>query len=113
MKRLLLVVCTLGILLILLGGCRNAPLTEEQARQIAETKFRQFCANFHLLPSEFAAPVSTNVGGAQFAFEWKDKTPGHDFSILVSIDKDGAPNATYLGGRPGLPDPTKLPPSPN
>lgn len=110
MKRLVTILWMVGLLV---GGCRKAPLTLEQAQQIAETKFRQFCADFHLAPSEFAPPVLTDVGGAQFAFEWKDKAPDRGFSVLVSIDKDGVANATYLGGRPGLPDPTRLPRSPD
>jgi hypothetical protein len=110
MKQLFVMLCSLALLLV--GACRNAPLTQEQARQIAETKFRQFCINHNLLTTEFASPTATDVGGAQFAFQWKDKAPGSDFSVLVSIDKDGIAHATYLGGRLGLPDPAKMPPFP-
>lgn len=83
-------------------GCTRAPLTEEQGQKIARREFMRICSDSHYQPSSFAGPMRTGVGGAAFAYEWRDKTPNSDFGILVSVDKHGVPEAALLGHLPGV-----------
>ena len=83
-------------------GCTRAPLTEEQGQKIARREFMRICSDFHYKPDSFAGPMPTGVGGAAFAYEWRDKTPNSDFGILVSVDKRGVPEAASFGHLPGV-----------
>jgi hypothetical protein len=83
-------------------GCTRAPLTEDQGRTIAQREFMRTCSDFHYSPSSFAGPIPTGVGGAAFAYEWRDKTPSSDFGILVTVDERGVPGAAFLGHIPGV-----------
>jgi hypothetical protein len=81
-------------------GCTKAPLTEDQGREIARREFMRICSDFHYQPSSFTGPMRTEVGGAAFAYEWRDETPNSDFGILVSVDDHGLPHAALLGHIP-------------
>ena len=83
-------------------GCSRAPLTEDQGRKIAQREFMRICSDFHYKPSSFTGPTRTGVGGAAFAYEWRDETPNSDFGILVSVDEHGLPHAALLGHIPGV-----------
>ena len=108
MKAFSLVVVGTGLLL--LAACGRS-ITEEQARQDATKRFGKVSFRVHMNPSLFEGPLKTEVGGAAFAYQWKDKTPGSDFVVLVAVTSDGEINDTYRGHLPGLlPDTTKLPP---
>ena len=91
-------------LAFLIGACTKGGFTEPQARDIAQREFTKTCAVFHYNTDSFTGPIKTGVGrGALFAYQWREKTPGSDFGLLVSIDKDGIPHIAFLGKIPGMP----------
>lgn len=83
-------------------GCTKGPMTEEQGQKIARREFIRICSDFHYKPDSFAGPISTGVGGAAFAYEWRDKTPNSDFGLLITVDKHGVPEASSFGHLPGV-----------
>jgi hypothetical protein len=97
MKIFLFLVLSVGLLLAI--GC-GGPVTEAEARQTAQDRFAKVCTNFHYVPASFTGPTKTDVGGAAFAYEWKDKTPGRNFGVLITVDDGGVTNVSFLGTIP-------------
>lgn len=100
--RLSSLVIAISLAAFLEVGCTRAPLREDQGQEIARREFMRICSDFHYKSDSFAGPMPTGVGGAAFAYEWRDKTPNSDFGILVTVDKRGVPEAASFGHVPGV-----------
>ena len=72
-----------------------APITEQYARKAAEAQFEKLCRDFHLQPPDYEPPVPTDVGGADYAFEWKSKRPGVQ-SVLISVARGDVVEPTWV-----------------
>lgn len=97
MKLFLLLV--LSACSFLTAGCGGS-VTEAEARQAAQDRFAKVCKNFRYVPASFTGPSKTDVGGAAFAYEWKDKTLGRNFGVLITVDHGGVTNVSFLGTIP-------------
>ncbi|MEP6602330.1 MAG: hypothetical protein ABJB69_00095 [Spartobacteria bacterium] len=83
---------------MLLAGCdKRSP--EVVARELAQGEFSHYCANFHYNPALFDGSMLASDWHGEFEFQWKDRTPGSDFVILVTV-KNGWAEATFLGRDP-------------
>jgi len=91
---LLLSLCALGLAV----GC-GRPVTEAEALQAAKDRFAKVCARFHYDPTTFDGPIKTTVGGAAFAYEWREKSAGSDFRLLITVESDGAIANVATSGR--------------
>ena len=76
-----------AVVLLAIAGCSRGDADERNARARAELRFAQLCEESHLQPAEFDGPVRTEVGGADFAYEWKSKRKGQA-GVLISVTKD-------------------------
>lgn len=84
---------------LIFTGCGRLA-TEAEALQAAKERFSKVCANFNYAPSSFNGPLKTNVGGAAFAYEWKERKPESDFGILITVDETGYTNVSFVGTLP-------------
>jgi len=90
----------LGIFaLCFLIACEQGPKTEQRVREAAQEVFLKQCAHFHCDPNLFSGPTRIEVGGADFAYEWRYKDAGSDFGILVAVNRYGV-KPTYHGQPP-------------
>jgi hypothetical protein len=72
-----------------------APITEKYAHEAAQTEFEHLCRDFHLHSSDYEPPVSTSVGGADFAYQWKSKRPGVQ-TVLISVARGGIVEPAWI-----------------
>ncbi|BET65450.1 hypothetical protein ASA1KI_03680 [Opitutales bacterium ASA1] len=101
-----------AFVLLMVAGCGGAHLDDVEAEEIAVREFRRYCALVQIPASDFGKPIPVKISGVPFAFEWRDKNPGHTLLIRVSVDESGLARATREGERPGLLDPKSVPPPP-
>lgn len=97
MNRIYVLIAAVSVLLL---GCTGSRVTEAQALQAAKDRFVKVCANFHYTPLSFSGPTKTVVGGAAFAYEWKETAPASDFGVLITVDETGSTNVSLLGTLP-------------
>lgn len=71
-----------------------------EAQRAAIQRFSKVCANFNYTPWLFGGPVRTVVGGAAFAYEWKERQPASDFSVLITVDETGYTDVSFNGTAP-------------
>jgi hypothetical protein len=95
MKRVLHSLIAVATILLLIGCGRS--MTERDARQIAEGRYRQVCGEMHYCPSDLSGPTETSVGGAAFAYEWKSRDPHSTLGVLITVDDDGDTNVSFTG----------------
>jgi hypothetical protein len=91
-------ISSLALCLLLAAGCSRGALTEKQARAFAEQSFFRVCRSYHLQPADYTGPISTEVGGAAFAYEWRPKAKGE--GVLISITPDGGDEVAFLPTTP-------------
>ena len=91
-------VSSLALFLLLAAGCSRGALTEKRARTFAERSFSRVCYSYHLQRADYTGPVSTEVGGAAFAYEWRPKAKGE--GVLISITPDGGDEVAFLPATP-------------
>lgn len=80
----------------------SRPVMEKEAKKLAQESFAKTCIGFHYNPASFTGPMPTTVGNTAFAYEWRDTSPNSDFGILVTVDRTGGTNVSFLGHIPGV-----------
>ena len=80
---------------LLIAGCGER-VSETDARRFATDQFERTCASLNYNKNSFSGPVSTQVGGAAYAYEWKSKKPLSKFGVLVTVTSTGDTNVSLL-----------------
>ncbi len=86
-------------LLVLSVACWSKPMTEAEARRAAQQVFMKECTDFHYDPNSFIGPTQIQAGGADFAYEWRYKAVGNNFTILIGVNRHGV-EQTHIGEPP-------------
>ncbi len=94
-KFFLLSLCVLaGVLFVV--SCRGKPVSESEARQIAEERFLKVCANFKLDRKSYGDPIVTKVAGFPYEFEWNNKPDSNSDGVLITVDDSGLTNVSFV-----------------
>jgi hypothetical protein len=96
--RLLIAAGMLAGLLVVFS-CRIKPVTELEARKMAEDKFLKVCAEFRLDRNAYSGPVVTKVGGFPYEFEWRNRSSLKRDGVLVMVTERGLTNVSFLDSR--------------